>query len=541
MNEKPVLHEKPSFFQRVFGRRQPEKVAPPTTEQTATTKGEVRPLDVPPHDPFLAYITGLQGVVEVDKLNLDSPTVRMLREEGVRLALPLVSQGELIGLINLGSRMSEQEYSSDDFRLLNTLATQASPALRIAQLARQQLIEAQERERIENELRVARVIQETLLPRQIPEIEGWALGAFWQPAREVSGDFYDFLELPDGRMGILIADVTDKGVPAAMVMATTRSILRAAAERLLDPSEVLERANDVLYPDIPQKMFVTCLYLVLDQKTGRATYANAGHNLPYLRTADGVVELRATGMPLGLLPGMGYEQKEVVIQPGESVLLSSDGLVEAHNPQREMFSFPRVKQLMGEHPGGAGLAQFFMEHLHAFVGPDYEQEDDITLVTIERLSSPPSPLPAEEGRILGTFEIPSQPGNERHAAAKVLEAVKGLGFDETRLKRLETAVAEATMNAMEHGNKYQADVPVKIYVSADGEKLTIHIVDQGGGSGIPESTHPDLVAKLSGEQSPRGWGLFLIKNMVDEMNVLQNEKTHTIELVVRYSGTQVDR
>ncbi|GAB4577579.1 MAG: hypothetical protein Fur0022_03100 [Anaerolineales bacterium] len=527
------MNEKPTFFQRIFKSKEPEPPATPAPVIREMAHGEVRRLDIPPNDPLLAYITGTQNVIEVDKLNLDSPTLRTLREEGVRLALPLVSQGELIGLINLGSRMSEQEYSSDDYRLLNTLSTQASPALRIAQLARQQLVEAQERERIENELRVARVIQETLLPKQIPQLAGWALDAFWQPAREVSGDFYDFIELPDGRMGILEADVTDKGVPAALVMATTRSILRAVAERLIEPGEVLERVNNLLYPDIPQKMFVTCLYLVLDPKTGRMIYANAGHNLPYLRTSEGVVELRATGMPLGLLPGMGYEQKEVVIKPGECLLLSSDGLVEAHNAQREMFSFPRVKQLMGEHPGGTRLAQFFMEQLKTFTGPNYEQEDDITLVTIERLTSPPAPLPKSgEGSVLGEFNIPSAPGNERQAAAKVLEAASPLGLPEARLKKLETAVAEATMNAMEHGNKYQEDVPVKIRVSADDEKLTVHITDQGGGLPIPESTTPDLDAKLAGEQSPRGWGLFLIKNMVDEMNMIQDEKTHTIELVV---------
>jgi anti-sigma regulatory factor (Ser/Thr protein kinase) len=139
-------------------------------------------------------------------------------------------------------------------------------------------------------------------------------------------------------------------------------------------------------------------------------------------------------------------------------------------------------------------------------------------------------------RTLGEFAIPSQPGNERQAAAKVLEAVAPLNLSETRQKRLETAVAEATMNAMEHGNNYQEEVPVKIHVSAADENLTIRITDQGGGAPIPESTTPDLEAKLAGEQSPRGWGLFLIKNMVDEMNVSQDETTHTIELVVRYTG-----
>ena len=195
------MNEKPTFFQRIFKPKPTETPAPPegpSSQEAASspeaasqgevpspgevTSGELRPLHIPPHDPLLAYLTSAQGVIEVDKLNLDSPTLRALRAEGVRLALPLVSQGELIGLINLGPRMSEQEYSSDDFRLLQTLSTQASPALRIAQLAREQLLEARERERIENELRVARVIQEALLPKEIPQLDGWALAAYWQSA-----------------------------------------------------------------------------------------------------------------------------------------------------------------------------------------------------------------------------------------------------------------------------------------------------------------------------------------------------------------------
>lgn len=501
-----------------------------TSIKQTTVKSEVRPLTIPPTDPLLAYISNTSGVIELEKLKFDSPTLRSLRQQGVRLILPLVSQGELIGLVNLGSRMSEQDYSSDDYRLLQTLSTQASPALRVAQLARQQLLDAQERERIENELRVARVIQETLLPKEVPQLAGWSLGAFWRPAREVSGDFYDFIPLADGRMGILVADVTDKGVPAALVMATSRSILRAVSERLVDPGQVLERVNNLLCPDIPPKMFVTCLYLVLDLTTGHLLFANAGHNLPYLRTADGVVELRATGMPLGLLPGMGYEQKEVMIRPGEKLLLSSDGLVEAHNPKREMFSFGRLKQLMAEHPAGEDLTQFLMKKLAEFTGPHYEQEDDITLVTLER-----NPVVADNraGDLITAFTIPSRPGNERSAAAQLLQALAPFDLPESRLRRLETAVAEATMNAMEHGNQYQEEKPTLIRLFANQEQFTISITDQGGNAPIPQSTAPDLEAKLAGEQSPRGWGLFLIKSMVDEMNILQDEQSHTIELIVK--------
>jgi serine phosphatase RsbU (regulator of sigma subunit) len=238
-----------------------------------------------------------------------------MREAGVKIAVPLVSQGELVGLLNLGPRLSQQEYSADDRALLNNLAAQAAPAVRVAQMVRQQQAEAQERERIEQELRVARLIQQTLLPRAVPELPGWQLGAYYRPAREVGGDFYDFLALPGGNLGLVVGDVTDKGVPAALVMATTRSILRGAAQRSDSPGRVLELVNESLCPDILPNMFVTCLYAVLDPESGSLRYANAGHPVPYLRCGGSIAELRATGMPLGLMPGTNYEENEAVLEP----------------------------------------------------------------------------------------------------------------------------------------------------------------------------------------------------------------------------------
>jgi serine phosphatase RsbU (regulator of sigma subunit)/anti-sigma regulatory factor (Ser/Thr protein kinase) len=538
-----MIEQKTSTWQRWF-RREPaedQPTAPP--EVTGSPNGDVRSLEIPTNDPLLAFVHNSPGIIEVDKLKLDSPTLQDLQEAGVKLSLPLVSQGELIGLLNLGSRLSEQEYSRDDFRLLQDLATQASPALRVAQLAQRQKLEARQRERLEQELRVARIIQETLLPREIPSLSGWELAVHWQPAQEVGGDFYDFIQLPENRLGIIIADVTDKGIPAAMVMATTRSLLRAAAENFDSPGQVLARANDLLYPDIPAKMFVTCLYLILNSTTGHICFANAGHNLPYLRTKDGVLEARATGMPLGLMPGMDYEENEITLAPGQHLLLSSDGLVEAHNPNREIFGFPKVKEIMAEEHNSSGLIEILLDELGNFTGEGYEQEDDITLLTIEHsVSSKPASTGVEviqdstgkeeEGKTLGQFSFPSQPGGERQAAIKVVESLKDIELDEASRKRLETAVAEATLNAMEHGNHYQEDLPVEIRVFTSQDHLVVRIKDQGVGDSIPDSTQPDLDAKLAGEQSPRGWGLYLIKNMVDELHTTQDETHHIVDLII---------
>jgi len=508
-------------------------VAPVAPAANAAPPPIIAPLDIPPTDPLIEFFrNNTSGVVDVERLALDSPGVRALRAAGVRLVLPLVSQGELVGLINLGQRLSEQDYSSDDRRLLGTLATQAAPAVRVAQLVRQQQLEALERQRIEQELRVARLIQQFLLPKEVPSVAGYEVSAFYQPARAVGGDFYDFIHFPDGRIGFVIGDVTDKGVPAALVMATTRTLLRATAEQLVAPGAVLERTNNLLVEEIPPKMFVTCLYALLDPARGALVFANAGHDLPYHRTNEGVFDLRARGMPLGLLPGMQYEEKETTLRPGDCLLLYSDGLVEAHSPSRELFGFPRLQALMGEASDG-GLVPFLLGRLHAFTGPDWEQEDDVTMVLLQAHHRGDDSGQVET---LARFELPSRPGNERRAMEQVAEIVGPLQLPQAKLDRLKTAVAEATMNAMEHGNKYREDAPVLIEVARDGRALMVSITDWGGsqfGSDDPASdaATPDLMAKLAGQQSPRGWGLFLIQNMVDEMQVASDGARHTVKLV----------
>jgi serine phosphatase RsbU (regulator of sigma subunit)/predicted ester cyclase len=248
--------------------------------------------------------------------------------------------------------------------------------------------EARERERIEQELQVARQIQQELLPETIPELEGWRIAAYYGPAREVGGDFYDFLEFPDGRLGLVVGDATGHGMPAALVMATTRGMLRAVVQSLESPGEVLARVNEALVADIPPSTFVTCFYGVLDPESGRLVYANAGHNLPCRRQDGQVDELRARGVPLGLMPIMSYEEKEATLETGDSTLFYSDGLVEAHNLQREMFGFPRLRKLVAEHDAEEGsMVDFLMEELYSFVGEDWEQEDDITLLTLRRSAS----------------------------------------------------------------------------------------------------------------------------------------------------------
>jgi serine phosphatase RsbU (regulator of sigma subunit) len=242
-----------------------------------------------------------------------------------------------------------------------------------------------ERERVEQELQVARSIQQASLPKEVPTLEKWQITPYYQPAREVGGDFYDFHLLSGGRLGLVVGDATGKGVPAALVMSTTCGMLRLAAQSYSSPGEMLQRVNEALFPTIPPNMFVTCLYGVLDPGSGRFSYANAGHDLPYLWHGGGdCEELRARGMPLGLMPGMSYEQRETILHTGEAAFFYSDGLVEAHDPKGEMFGFPRLRALVAKHGKQGSLGDFLLEELYTFVGEGWEQEDDITLLTLRR-------------------------------------------------------------------------------------------------------------------------------------------------------------
>jgi serine phosphatase RsbU (regulator of sigma subunit)/predicted ester cyclase len=249
--------------------------------------------------------------------------------------------------------------------------------------------ETRNRERIEQELSVARGIQQASLPKEVPGLEGGEISPLYQPAREVGGDFYDFHYLSEGRLGLVAGDATGKGIPAALVMSTTCGMLQLAAQALdsFSPSKVLEQVNETLVARIPPNMFVTCFYAVLDPESGHLSYANAGHDLPYLWHGGNCEELRARGMPLGLMPGMGYEEGEVSLREGDSVLFYSDGLVEAHDPKGEMFGFPRIRALVAEHAEERSLGDFLLEELYAFVGEGWEQEDDITLLTLRRSAS----------------------------------------------------------------------------------------------------------------------------------------------------------
>jgi serine phosphatase RsbU (regulator of sigma subunit) len=357
-------------------------------DEKPSIKDDIDDFRITPEDALIELFSSGPGTLGLDELQDESYNLQSLTDGGYQLVVPLITQGELIGWLGLGARLSEQKYSFDDKVLLSRLAIQVAPTVRVAQLVAEQQAEAIERERLDQELLVASRIQTGLLPKKLPQFDGWHVSAFYQPAREVGGDFYEFEYFEDGRLGIFVGDVTDKGIPAALVMATTRTLLKAAAGEFDSPGMVLARVNNLLVADIPDNMFVTCFYAILDPDAGKMVFSNAGHNLPYRLTKHEVMEIKAAGMPLGLMPDMEYDVHEMIIEPGDDMIFYTDGLVEAHNNDREMFGSQRLKNLFADFSGEDGaLIDRLMQELKDFMGEDQEQEDDITFVGVKRYNS----------------------------------------------------------------------------------------------------------------------------------------------------------
>ena len=271
-----------------------------------------------------------------------------------------------------------------DDHLIHDLQQKNRELARAYEALREAQAEQLERQKLEVELQTARRIQERFLPEALPNIPTWDVAAYWQPALAVSGDFYDFVSLPGGMLGVVAGDVTSKGVPAALVMATTQSMLRMAAEVWQRPGAILKHVNNLLVEQLEPMMFVTCCFCVLDPQSGDLTYANAGHPPPYRQTTQSAVELRATGMPLGLMPGVNYEEKQARLGLRDNLVLYSDGLLEAHNGDGEMFGFERVRSALQKHLDCKELIAELIARLTSFTGQAENQDDDVTLVALQK-------------------------------------------------------------------------------------------------------------------------------------------------------------
>jgi len=302
------------------------------------------------------------------------------------LAVPLEMKGQVLGAMVLEEAGTMSGSRDRRLEIITGIAHQAALAVQGDRFQR----EMAERERLERELQLAHEIQMTFMPSQPPDLAGWELAFAWRAARQVAGDFYDFFKLAGGRLGLVIADVADKGMPAALFMALTRTLMRAAALEETSPAAALARVNDLLVPDAQHGMFVTVFYAVLSLATGELTYANAGHNLPLLlrSSRQKLAWLEKGGMALGVMEGIQFGERSISLGPDDCVVFYTDGITEALSPEGHMYGEGRLQAAVqsAECSSAQAMLDGIDLSLAAFVGSGVPS-DDRTLMVLHRVQT----------------------------------------------------------------------------------------------------------------------------------------------------------
>jgi serine phosphatase RsbU (regulator of sigma subunit) len=340
----------------------------PLIQKIAERKKEVTVYDIEA-DPFF----------ESEKESCENAFDRMQ----ATLIVPVIYEDRLTGLISLGQKKSGKFYRRDDVSLLSTLASQGAVAIENAML----LEEVIEKERMEEELSIARDLQESMLPATCPEIEGFELAATSIPAREVGGDFFDFIEMGEDKVGLVIADVTGKSVSGALVMSASRSVFRMLSEEQMTVDEIMVRANRRTKKDIKSGMFVALLYAVLDAKDHSLNLCSAGQTLPIHLSAETgeaiLMETKGDTFPLGILEEADYQETTLQLAPGDKVILYTDGIVEAMNKEEEIFGFERLLEVVqgAQSMSSEFLLREILGHVNEFAD-GVDQHDDLTVIAI---------------------------------------------------------------------------------------------------------------------------------------------------------------
>jgi len=308
---------------------------------------------------------------------------RALKQMEATLVVPLIYEDDLMGLISLGEKKSGKFYRKEDINLLNILANQGAVAIENAQMVEEVI----EKERMEEELSIARDLQTSMLPATCPEIEGFEIAALSTQAREVGGDFFDFIEMSEERVGLVIGDVTGKSVSGALVMSASRSVFRMLSEAELNVGEIMIRANQRTKKDIKSGMFVALLYAVIDAKNRTLSLSNAGQTQPVYLSAEtskaSLVETIGDTFPLGILEDSKYQETQLQLAAGDKMVFYTDGIVEAMNKQEEIFGFERLLEVVqgARSLSADSLLKKIIESVNQFAG-DAEQHDDLTVIVV---------------------------------------------------------------------------------------------------------------------------------------------------------------
>ena len=311
-----------------------------------------------------------------------------LHRHGLVLALPLKQQNAVQGILCLGPKMKRQPYEANEIEFLYSLGSLAIVSIQNVDLVEERI----EKERLKEELRLAREIQQGLLPHTIPAVPGLQIATMAVPSREVGGDYFDVLALNDGRLHVIIADVTGKGMPAALLMSSIHACTHIMLPMRMELDETVSNINRVIYENTPPDKFITAFAAIYDVDTGRLEYVNAGHEPPLLIRADStIIQLEKGGLLLGILPVLSYERGCVQLEPGDVVVLFTDGVTEAMGQEQEEYTDHRLQSTVQQHHhrSADALLALIQADVEAFTGPVNVLSDDRTMVILKADPRPP--------------------------------------------------------------------------------------------------------------------------------------------------------
>jgi sigma-B regulation protein RsbU (phosphoserine phosphatase) len=302
------------------------------------------------------------------------------------ICTPLWNGERTVGVMYVDTTRADRQFGETDLLFFSSLSGMIAEKIENAMLAHI----AKEKQRLDAELEIAAEIQNRLFPSEIPKIKGYDLSAFNRPCTEVGGDYFDLIGIGES-LGIAVADVAGKGIGAAMLMSNLQAMLQVRSSETLDPGDLLRRTNADLIRRVGEGRFITLFYLILEAGTGRVRYSNAGHNPPYLLRPSGeITELKVSGMPLGILPNIHYQSSEARVEPGDVLLLYSDGITECMNRHGELFGEDRLKDVLSQ--SASGDAHAIRGAIFSAVDTFRENEpysDDMTLIVLKRSDSTP--------------------------------------------------------------------------------------------------------------------------------------------------------
>ncbi len=490
------------------------------------------------------------------------------------IGLPLRVFDQSVGVLNINNNR-RSGFTMRELELAETYSDQASVALQNARLHEREVT------RIGQELELAHGIQTSLMPATAPNIPGLEIVFKTLPAQQVSGDYFQLIPLSNGQLGIFVGDVSGKGIPAALVMAIINTTMREEVAREHDPGQLLNRLNERLLERLLQnQMNSALLAAVFDPETHQLTIANAGMVQPYLRTNGADWDfVDVGGYPLGASQRTNYSSRTLAIEPGTLMVMFSDGIIEAQNPRGEFFGFERLEVLLEATPSEIS-SQTVLDNILQAVERHLATEDaqdDITVMVLRGLevekpefepvaiSSPvvaavgtdrketpirrrgtgrlvsahPAQLVDHEEYLMPRENVelflPSVLGFEKVARSAAEAIARKMGFSDDRVDDLKTAVAEACMNAIEHGNLEDKATSVTVLLSASSDHLEIRVVDRG------RQQIPDPLPPPGASGNDRGWGLFFIQNLMDDVEIVRLPEGNVVRMTIFLGKEDIDR